>query len=125
MVLSESLRDLWPQESRVARLRCWSRRCFGPSTHRLLQKDVAFRNLGLAIIALNGTPSAQKDDLNYLLTFPLTNGSAHWYVAAAWDQEGMNNKPATMAIKTQAEFLRWLAERGEQLSSPVTIKFIP
>ncbi len=83
-------------------------------------------NLGLAIIALNGTPSEQKkDDLNYLLTFPLTNGSARWYVAAAWDQEGINNKPATSGIKTEAEFLQWLAERRAELASSVRIKFIP
>jgi hypothetical protein len=37
----------------------------------------------------------------------------------------MNNKPATPAIKSQAEFLHWVSERAAELTSPAAIKFIP
>jgi hypothetical protein len=95
-------------------------------------------NLGLAVVAVEGTMSASQDDLNYLMTFPLELGRAKWYVAAAWDQEGMNNGlamgtpprasaqiGASSAIKTQAEFLHWLNQRREELVSPATVKIMP
>ncbi|HSS99718.1 MAG TPA: hypothetical protein VLK33_21940, partial [Terriglobales bacterium] len=79
-----------------------------------------------------------EDDLNYLLTFPLPQKSASWYVAAAWDQEGMNNnlafgspahKPVMVhdhssALKTQKDFLNWLEQRKSELAAPATIKFL-
>ena len=95
-------------------------------------------NLGLAVVGISGTMSAAEDSLNYLMTFPLEHGSAKWYVAAAWDQEGMNNglavgtpprAPAlatgSSAIKTQAEFLHWLSQRRDALGSPATVKIMP
>jgi len=86
-------------------------------------------NLGLAVVMLDGTASAQQDALNYLLAFSLQNGSARWYVAAAWDQEGMNNSfhdsHEPPALKTENEFLAWLAQRREELTSPVAVKILP
>ena len=96
-------------------------------------------NLGLAIIALGETTTADQNDLNYLMTFSLEHGSARWYVAAAWDQEGMNNGlavgtpprapeqagSASVALKTQSAFLHWLGQRKDELAAPASVKVLP
>jgi hypothetical protein len=93
-------------------------------------------NLGLAVIFLDGATSAAQDDLNYLMTFLLSQNNASWYVAAAWDQEGMNNdlafgepphRPARVddhspALKTRKDFLGWVEQRKFELSVPATVK---
>jgi hypothetical protein len=89
-------------------------------------------NLGLAVIFLDSKTWAAQDDLNYLMTFSLSPNGAHWYVAAAWDQEGMNNgvafgapahKPVRTedhlpALKTQKDFLGWVEQRKAELTTP-------
>jgi unsaturated chondroitin disaccharide hydrolase len=49
-------------------------------------------NLGLAVIMASDTHStANRDNKNYLLTFPLKNQTASWYTMADWDKEASNN----------------------------------
>jgi len=96
-------------------------------------------NLGLAVVLLGQTATAEQDNLNYLLTFVPLSGSATWYVAAAWDEEGINNgmligsqrtgqtrisAGSHSAITTKDVFLSWLAQRGEELKSPAAVKVL-
>ncbi|HTC94124.1 MAG TPA: DUF4861 family protein [Terriglobales bacterium] len=98
-------------------------------------------NLGLVIVtspAVSATPN--QDSSNHLLTFPLRQGSATWYAAAAWDQEASNNRvgfgnqkethqnssrimPST-ALTTQQQFLDFVKERAARMSTPVTVKIL-
>jgi Domain of unknown function (DUF4861) len=94
-------------------------------------------NLGLAVVAVQGTMSTMQDNANYLMTFPLEHNAAKWYVAAAWDQEGMNNglsvgtpphvpaqAESSSALKTQGEFLHWLGQRRNELAAPAGVKIM-
>jgi unsaturated chondroitin disaccharide hydrolase len=59
-------------------------------------------NLGLALIMAPGSEAtANKDNKNYLFTFPLKNGAASWYSLAGWDQEGTNEP---IPVKGAPEF---------------------
>ncbi len=101
----------------------------GPTATEELQGT----NLGLVVILL-GAASAQQDALNYLVSFSSQAGRASWYVAAAWDQEGMNNKlvlgkscacgepSAPTPLTAKAAFLSWVEERSAQLASPAVVK---
>lgn len=100
-------------------------------------KELTGTNLGLVIIFLNGKAATAQDDLNYLMTFSLPQNNAGWYVAAAWDQEGMNNnlafgspahKPPDIddlspTLKTEKEFLDWVKLRNAELATPIAVKF--
>ena len=102
-------------------------------------KELMGTNLGLLIMLLANKPSAAQDDLNYLMTFPLEKNSARWYVAAAWDQEGMNDRMTygsstyplekapdpSPALKTQNDFLKWVGEKSLELASPAVLKLLP
>lgn len=101
-------------------------------------KELRGTNLGLAVIFLDGIASRVQDDLNYLMTFPVPQNGARWYVAAAWDQEGMNNelalgsparKPTKVtdhspALKTQKDFLDWVKQKEEGFAEPAVVKIL-
>src|SRR5262249_39901156 len=57
------------------------------------------QNLGLVLLLPQGadTTNAQlaSNADNVLATVPLKNGMAHWYVSAAWDQEGSDRMQVT------------------------------
>lgn len=98
-------------------------------------------NLGLAVIMFPGTAaSPNQDSKDYLLTFPLKNGSASWYSLAAWDQEGTNDPVPTIGareprdyvarvtdignITTQDQLLTCVKAVAERIKSPVTVKIL-
>ena len=96
-------------------------------------------NLGLAV--MTSSPATFHDErLDHLLTFPLRNGTATWYTAAAWDQEDTNHQLgfAAMkdtgerssrvlpqsAIKTREQFLTFVRSQAERMDSPATVKVL-
>ena len=96
-------------------------------------------NLGLSIIMLGEQAKAAQDTDNRLIQFPLSNGTATWYVSAAWDQEGTEDrvsvgKPDDMRrfvqltrpdrISNQQEFLDSVKDDAAQLSAPATVKVL-
>jgi unsaturated chondroitin disaccharide hydrolase len=97
--------------------------------------------LGLAIVMAPASgAAANKDNKNYLFTFPLKNGSASWYSLAAWDQEGTNEQlPVDGArelryyvtraadvdrVTTQEELVSYVKQVAGQLSAPAIIKIL-
>jgi unsaturated chondroitin disaccharide hydrolase len=98
-------------------------------------------NLGLVIVTGAGTSATPGEDANnHLLTFPLRSGTASWYTAAAWDQEGSNNRvgfgngketrdkaslimPAA-ALTTQQQFLSFVRERTARMAAPAVVKVL-
>lgn len=95
-------------------------------------------NLGLAVVMMGEKAKPEQDALNRLLTFPLVDGSATWYAAAAWDMEGttdhvtLGNVPDACGIRTSGEgirtkdaFLKFVKERAARLSAPVEVKILP
>jgi unsaturated chondroitin disaccharide hydrolase len=95
-------------------------------------------NLGLSIV-FRGQASPQEDSLNHLLTFHLTDGTATWYTAAAWDREGSNNLVSigtppdrrqfvtvgsAAAIRTKQSFLTWVKEKDEEIAAPPEVKIL-
>ena len=98
-------------------------------------------NLGLAIVMAPGSSaSANKDNKDYLFTFPLKNGSASWYSLAAWDQEGTNDPvPVPGArepreyvarvagvdnITSQDALVAYVKDVASRMKSPATVKVL-
>jgi unsaturated chondroitin disaccharide hydrolase len=68
-------------------------------------------NLGLAIIMVPASgAAANKDNRNYLLTFPLKNGTVSWYSLAAWDQEGTNDQVSVDSAREQRYYVTRVAD---------------
>ncbi|HEV7219001.1 MAG TPA: DUF4861 family protein [Terriglobales bacterium] len=98
-------------------------------------------NLGLAVIMTPGTEAvANEDAKDYLVTFPLKNGSASWYALAAWDKEGSND-PVSVgtapqmrdyvarvagadAITTQDELINLVKQVGARMKSPARVTIL-
>jgi hypothetical protein len=87
------------------------------------------QNLGLAIITGSSLPKV-IDANNLLLPLKLANGSANWYVMAAWDQELSEQRriPACQTaegagtpIKSQQAFLAYLQALAERRSQPARV----
>lgn len=78
------------------------------------------QNLGLAVIAL-GVASRQAggDWWNVLLRPELVDGTARWYVLAAWDQENGGH-----ALTTRESFMELVKETGERLSRPAQVRVL-
>jgi unsaturated chondroitin disaccharide hydrolase len=97
------------------------------------------QNLGLAIVLPERSESANSsptDSDNELAIVPLKQGTAQWYVSAAWDQEGSENLtvsaataksrnnngtfalPST-AITTRDQFVTYVKTLVDRLSKPV------
>jgi hypothetical protein len=74
------------------------------------------QNLGLVLLAPGAGEPAAGDALNYLLPLHLRDGSATWFVAAAWDQEG--------TITTLPAFLEFAAELKDRALAPVTLRLV-
>jgi unsaturated chondroitin disaccharide hydrolase len=98
-------------------------------------------NMGLMIV-MHPTvdPTEAKDKNDHLLTFPLHNGSATWYVAAAWDHELTNNQiafaapsevgaratrvVASDAITNRDEFLAAVRQQAQRMRAPAIMKIL-
>src|SRR5262249_6910412 len=97
-------------------------------------------NLGLAVILIGEKGTAAQDSDNRLIRFALKDGTASWYVAAAWDQEGTEDrvsagKPNDMRrfvepenpdgqITSQAQFIDGVKNQAARLGSPVSVKIV-
>jgi unsaturated rhamnogalacturonyl hydrolase len=78
-------------------------------------------NLGLALLAPESSPSCKINDdpNNYLAKISLENGTARWYVLAAWDQE------ETARISTLEEFTRLVQKENDRLTQPASATIVP
>jgi unsaturated chondroitin disaccharide hydrolase len=98
-------------------------------------------NLGLAIVMAPASgATANKDNKNYLFTFPLKNGAASWYSLAAWDQEGTNDQiPVGSArelryyvarvadvdhVTSQEELVTYVKQVSDRLRAPAMVKIL-
>jgi hypothetical protein len=78
------------------------------------------QNLGLAILVPDASPDCQRtgDPMNYALQPRIQNGSAHWYVLAAWDQE--EDKP----VRSAKEFSALVKQENARLLQPASVTLI-
>jgi unsaturated chondroitin disaccharide hydrolase len=97
------------------------------------------QNLGLVVIT-SSTSTFQDDKLNHLLAFPLRNGTASWYTAAAWDQEDSNHQVGFGAMKdtgdrssrvlpqsaitTRDQFTEFIRLQASRMESPDSVKIL-
>jgi len=82
-------------------------------------------NLGLAVIMSPGTAvSPNQDGKDYLLTFPLKNGSASWYSLAAWDQESTNDPVPTIGAKEPRDYVARVTDLGNITSQDQLLGYI-
>ncbi|MEA2175597.1 MAG: hypothetical protein QOD00_3189 [Blastocatellia bacterium] len=100
------------------------------------------QNLGLAIIATGRASKAITDDkLNLLVQPAFVNGTASWYVLAAWDQEeseSLTTSATSAAAKyrngslvtpsnarsTRAEFIELVQQTSRRLTRPAHVSIL-
>jgi len=103
------------------------------------------QNLGLVLLLPHGADTANaqlaSNADNVLATVPLTNGTAHWYVSAAWDQEGTermqvtattagdrnNNGTLTLpptAVTTREQFVAYVKSLAQRETEPLKIDYL-
>ncbi len=78
---------LEPWTERIGDLTClgtWGAQVLAPGATS--STDLADENLGLAVVVPGGR--TQASEAESLVAVPLVSNAAHWYVMAAWDQEG-------------------------------------
>jgi unsaturated chondroitin disaccharide hydrolase len=74
----------------VQALATWGRQVVAPGA--TATEELPDQNLGLMLLARREEAAgALSDSANHLLRLAPQNGSAHWYVAALWDQSGSEN----------------------------------
>ncbi|HWR15346.1 MAG TPA: DUF4861 family protein [Terriglobales bacterium] len=90
--------------------------------------------LGLGIVLLERDAKTAQDADNHLISFSVKQGHAAWYVMAAWDQEGTEDRVSVGSpddirryvqrdgprIASREEFLQFMKDTAVRLSSPVT-----
>lgn len=93
-------------------------------------KPLPNENLGLAILVFHAGEGAPSEAANLLVPLALENGSARWYVTAAWDQEpsaltldGVVTRPLD-AIRSEADFRRYLGELAAELQAPAAVRIL-
>lgn len=79
------------------------------------------QNLGLALLAPHAPKNCEisSDPNNYLAKIPVKNGTAWWYVLAAWDQE------ETDRIATLEDFTRMVKAQSGRLEHPASVSVLP
>jgi unsaturated chondroitin disaccharide hydrolase len=102
------------------------------------------QNLGLIVFLppANSDPAPLPADAdNYLASVPLKNGVAHWYIAAAWDQESTEpmlttandakekNNNATLVFPSRAltkrdEFIEYARQTDASLTQPARVTLL-
>jgi hypothetical protein len=105
-------------------------------------ESLANQNLGLAIIATGRESKAIADDkLNLLVQPALVNGTASWYVLAAWDQEESEALAASAtsatdkyrngsliipsnALSTRERFIELVQQTSRRLTQPAEVLII-
>jgi rhamnogalacturonyl hydrolase YesR len=103
------------------------------SGNRAQDSDLADENLGVAVLLPEQQAGDEaKDDSNLLIGVRPRDNSAHWYVAAIWDQEGTEALTgvgrATIhpiaAKPTRESFLAYLADVGSRMAQPSTVNVL-
>jgi unsaturated rhamnogalacturonyl hydrolase len=96
-------------------LAIWGHQVVKPGTGAT--ESLPDQNLGLAILVPDASPDCQRpgDPMNYVLQPRIQNGSAHWYVLAAWDQE--EDKP----VRSAKEFSALVKQERERLLQPASV----
>jgi unsaturated chondroitin disaccharide hydrolase len=118
----------------------WGHQVVAPGT-TATHDDLPNQNLGLALFV----PRSEASDLppdasNHLVQVALKNGSAHWYVAAMWDQEeselievrngdpSHRNRDGTLSLPAQnpthEAFLSYLSSQSERMAKPSTVQVL-
>jgi hypothetical protein len=94
------------------------------------------QNLGLVVIlpSQGASSSSPTDADNLLAVVPLKEGSAHWYVSAAWDQEDSDNQvvstahsqkiTASRAIATREQFVAYVKDLSSRVATPATVAIL-
>jgi unsaturated chondroitin disaccharide hydrolase len=103
--------------------------------------DVPDENLGVAVLLpQDQAGGVSKDDANRLIGVRLQDGSAHWYGAAMWDQEGTESlivnasapvdreqdgtiRPAVLR-PTRERFLAYLSDIGGRMAQPAKVEIL-
>jgi len=95
-------------------LSIWGHQVVKPGTGAT--ESLPDQNLGLAVIVPDTSKDCQLngDPANYVVKPQIKNGTARWYVLAAWDQE-------EHPIKDAKEFSALVKEQEVRLSQPATI----
>jgi len=94
-------------------------------THELPGED-----LGVAVLARHDQASGTLADAsNYLIRLAPRNGSAQWYAAAMWDQEGTERQsgpvtPPNISRPTRERFLAYVASLGDRIEQPAAVELI-
>jgi Domain of unknown function (DUF4861) len=93
------------------------------------------QNLGLVIVLpiQSGSTSTPTDADNFLTVIPLNDGTAHWYVSAAWDREGSEEKPVSLThtrknddfaskpITSREQFVAYVKDLSARLATPASV----
>jgi unsaturated chondroitin disaccharide hydrolase len=121
-------------------LATWGHQVVMPGA-KAMHTDVPDQDLGVAVLVPSDTArDAAPDAANHLVGVEPRNGSAHWYVAAIWDQEGSENftvsgldaqhlnqagslAPAA-AKPTRDSFAAYLRYTSRRLAHPATAEIL-
>ena len=103
-------------------------------------ESVSGQNLGLAVMTTVSEAIQAEDSHNHLLHFRPQQGTATWYVMAAWDQEGTNRRVGfgnqhemqqgqslvlpSDGITTKAAFMDAVNEQASRMRSPVNMQIL-
>jgi Domain of unknown function (DUF4861) len=95
------------------------------------------QNLGLVVMlpSRGASTSSPADADNLLIVIPPNEAGAHWYVSAAWDQEGSENQPGSTAhaqkisidskaITTRDDFVAYIKELSLRFTTPSTVTIL-
>ncbi len=96
-------------------LAIWGHQVVQPGTGAT--ESLPDQNLGLAILAPDTPPSCQiaGDPQNYLVKPQIKDGTARWYVLAAWDQE------TTQPVKNVKDLTSLVKQESVRLLQPATV----
>ena len=99
----------------VCALSIWGHQVVKPGTGAT--ESLPNQNLGLAVIAPETPQGCQLkgDPLNYVVKPQIKDGTAHWYVLAAWDQE------ETAPIKNLKNFSALVKHEEVRLTQPASV----
>lgn len=126
------------KDSPVTWIASWGEQVVAPGA--AATAEIPGQDLGLAVLT-NSKPATSEDDAtNHLLEFHLKDGSAAWYVMAAWDQEGSNRKisfwngtdhearPSLVlpseGIRSREQFLDAVKQEADRMESPAAVRML-
>jgi unsaturated chondroitin disaccharide hydrolase len=111
----------------VRALATWGRQVVAPGA--TATEELPDQNLGLMLLApREEAAGALSESANHLIRLAPRNGSAHWYVAALWDQSGSENLilPATAPAEkpSRESFLLLVKAMSDRLGQPASVSIL-